>query len=133
MLVASKFWKGTKIPENESELTSYARRVPAVAKVRDAKENNRRERCRTCVVKLVDFVIRKPEAAVELWTSVESDIVGPVASLHKPEVVDEMIACKTGAASVGQLRVEQKAMILCALPEGPSASLLDKIHVVDND
>lgn len=51
-------------------------RHPKTKLTRDIQEADRRERIRQCCVNVVNYMIVHPDSAVQIWTSLESNLVG---------------------------------------------------------
>ena len=74
--LSAAMWKGANgnLMKN-GDLCAFARDVPKVKPAgADQKENNRRERARTCVQNIVNHLIQYPDTAESVWSSIEAGL-----------------------------------------------------------
>ena len=127
--VGGLFCKGAKA----GDLAAFAQKVPKVRVCRQALENNRRERIRTCTMKVLDHMLQNPNSSVDIWASLESNLI----VLDESKLVESagnfggppsLVLNKT---TFGKLGSDKKAMVYINLPDGPSVDLLNKIDDKD--
>ena len=129
----ASIWAGKVFDsDNEHELTCFAKRVPQVKKGNSQSENNARSRIRTCLVKCLDFMLKNPDAAPEMWNSIEC---GDVISYHKEEKMEQLSPAKPAKSeewkSFGSMKPTAKAWVYPAMPDlkdEVTAELLDKMN-----
>lgn len=112
---------------SNSGLATLAEKVPATKPSKDQKEQNRRHMIRGAIVKLVDFVMKNPSAAIPLWASVEGDLIADVSARSADKKLD-----LSKVTSFGKVPAELLASWLRGLKGGPSQQTLDKMHTADS-
>lgn len=130
--VRESIWVGKDTAPTDGSMSSFAKRLPHTKAVKNAQEMNRRERIRNCGVKIIDHIMKNPDAAVEIWTSIESDLVGERKGAdngdsENPLSIDDHL----GETTFGRLAVESQALLVSSIEGGPSQQLLDSFHDKD--
>lgn len=123
-------WTGAIVGKDykPGDLVAYVARAPGLKKTKDTVESNRHGRCRACMQKVIDYMIRKPGATVDIWTSLESKLI------VRDTPTESALADRSdhiGKPTFGKLPTLTKAMVLCSLENGPTNELLDRVNDVD--
>lgn len=115
---------------SEDDLCRFATTVPKVKYTKDQQENNRRERQRTSIVSLLDFVMKRPSKAVDIWASIQSGLIVDQdkgsASSPKGEGSDSM-----GVASFRKVTKDFKVECFLSLPDPVPAKVFELMHLKD--
>ena len=64
--------KGVFTPD---KMASLAMKVPAVRPSSNQLESNQRHNARQCVMKTIDFMMKNPMSAKDIWSSIDSGAV----------------------------------------------------------
>ena len=130
MKEAESIWSSKVFDKNGKVI--LAEKVPAVRTSKNAKEMNKRNRVRSCTMKLIDHVMKHPGQAVEIWASVDSeDLVSESPAKGRELATEAVHDLFEGVTTMGKLSHNAKAKVLVAMPGGPSVQLLDKVQDAD--
>ena len=121
----------SKVFDKEGK-TIISSKVPHVRSSKSVKEMNARNRIRSCTVKLFDHVMRHPSQAVEIWASVDSEELVSKSPAKSPLVQTDARDLFESVTTMGKLSHTAKAQVLSAMPNGPSADLLNRMHDRDS-
>lgn len=121
-----------KMIDESSGLATLATKVPKLKKASSVQDMNRRERIRNSTVKLIDFFMKNPSQAVDIWASVDSqgfkDDAASKQSAPAAEAKDSF-----DVTTMGKLPVGAKARVIVSMPDGPTVSLMDMIYDKDKN
>ena len=123
---ATSIWMGKGIFK-EGELASLAQKVPAVRPTQNQFESNQRHNARQCVMTTIDYMMRHPMAAKEIWYSIDSGAVvsdtSPGADGSSTDTPQETLK----ASTVGGIPNTYKASVYLALENGLTEEMLNKV------
>ena len=133
----SSMWLGKIFESEEADgMACFAKRVPAVKKSANQAENNARSRIRMCMMKAIDYMIKHPNAAPEVWNSIES---GDMITVPEVAVLEKQLSPqKPGRChewkTFGSMKPAAKAWLYLAMEDlrsEVSEELLDKMNDED--
>lgn len=119
---------------DHSGLARLAAQVPKVKMTSDQAENNKRNRIRSSMVNIIDWVCKNPEKCPDVWLSLSHGQVVSIAS-NCIDGGDEGTAIDAtnpfDKPTFGKVSTDALAKWLCGLPDGPSKDLIDLVDSQD--
>lgn len=114
-----------------SGLARLATLVPKVRLCPDAAENNRRNRIRSSMVSIVDWVCKHPEQCPDLWVSITGGDILKGSGAGAADTIDGTNSNAFDKPTFGKVHSNDLAKWLCNLSDGPSRNLVDLIDSQD--
>ena len=133
----NQIYQGSVLKNVDGEMVStLAERMHQIKPSTDVAELNGRVRCRMCTQKVITHMIRFPDSSIDLWASIESNVLSqprPDVSVPGEKKADAVLESPAITASTfGTLSYSIKAGVYCAMRGGDTRDLLDKINVYDS-
>ena len=121
MSFADDIWCAPVVPKGSAvgALATFATRVPAIKGSRDTLEVNRRTICRESIVKLVDYAMKRPTAALDIWSSLESNLIVAPEKPVEHNSSQSLSNNSLNASTVRKLDTNFKCRTYLRLTNGP--------------
>jgi ElaB/YqjD/DUF883 family membrane-anchored ribosome-binding protein len=109
-------WASNAFKESQ-EMSTLADRVPRTRKTTNDAVNATRSRIRRAVQKTIDFMLKNPEAAVDVWSTIESGMIQGTRGCDAIGMAKETIHDDTWAGK-SLAKVSTKVKAKCFVAHG---------------